>query len=238
MAERLLQLGDIRDIKSSDRIALLFKKIGYNANAKQLAIDDLELPPRSAEAIWNAYIIADHRKGSESLQVLLFQLYSDEWESPSVVSNRMRSLAQSLCKRPSNFLLLGTKDNKNQYNCVTSAANYAGHIWDVKDANGYIGATACVIVTSFIPYYERTKDWTALAWWIHDRIDAYANMTFFPKYAAFNISWHENPEYSKFIYSYVKNPYTDRSGYLTNKGMSNFTLLHEEFYKEFIQELK
>ncbi|MBD2771405.1 Eco57I restriction-modification methylase domain-containing protein [Iningainema tapete] len=110
MAERLLQLGDIRDIKSSERIALLFKKIGYNANAKQLAIDDLELPARSAEAIWNAYIIADHQKGSESLQVLLFQLHSHEWESPSVVSNRMRSLAQSLCKRPSNFLLLGTKD--------------------------------------------------------------------------------------------------------------------------------
>lgn len=129
-------------------------------------------------------------------------------------------------------------DNKNQYNCASNEANYAGHIWDDKDADGYIGATACVIVTSFIPYYERTKDWTALAWWIHDRIDAYANMTFFPKYAAFNISWHENPEYSKFIYSYVKNPHTDKSGYLTLKGMSNFTLSHEEFYKEFIQELK
>lgn len=128
--------------------------------------------------------------------------------------------------------------NQNQYNCASNEANYAGHIWDVKDADGYMGATACVIVTSFLPYYERTKDWTPLAWWIHDHIDAYAEMTFFPKYAAFNISWHENPVHPKSIYSYVKNPYTDKSGYLTREGMSNFALSHEEFYKEFIQELK
>jgi adenine-specific DNA-methyltransferase len=39
---------------------------------------------------------------------LLFQLAASEWETPSVASNRMRSIAQSLCRRPSNFLLLGT----------------------------------------------------------------------------------------------------------------------------------
>lgn len=56
-------------------------------------------------------------------------------------------------------------------------------IWD-----GYMGATACIIVTSFFPYYARTQDWTALASWIHDHIDAYTEMIFFSKYAAFNIS--------------------------------------------------
>ncbi|MHC5746946.1 MAG: Eco57I restriction-modification methylase domain-containing protein [Nostoc sp.] len=108
MAERLLQLDDVRQIDSPQKVASLFQKIGYNASAQQLAIDDLELPVRSAEAIWNAYMIADYQRGSESLQVLLFQLQENEWLSPSIASNRMRSLAQSLCRRPSNFLLLGT----------------------------------------------------------------------------------------------------------------------------------
>lgn len=129
-------------------------------------------------------------------------------------------------------------ENNNQYNCASNESNYGGHIWDVKDADGYIGATACIVVTSFVPYYERTQDWTALAWWIHDHIDAYAEMTFFQKYAAFNISWHENPKHSKKIYSYVKNPHTGKtSGYLTKEGMDNFAGSHEEFYQEFIKQL-
>ncbi len=110
MAERLLQLDDVRQIDSPQKVASLFQKIGYNASAQELDIDDLELPVRSAEAIWNAYLIADYQRGSESLQVLLFQLQENEWYSNSVASNRMRSLAQSLCRRPSKFLLLGTKN--------------------------------------------------------------------------------------------------------------------------------
>ncbi len=128
-------------------------------------------------------------------------------------------------------------ENKNQYSCASNEYNYAGHIWDVKDKDGYMGATACFIVTSFIPYYEQTQDWTALAWWIHDRIDAYSAMTFFPKYAAFNITWSENPECKKVIYSYVTNPHTGKSGYLTKTGMENFSGSHEQFYKEFIRQL-
>jgi len=129
-------------------------------------------------------------------------------------------------------------ENHNQYNCARNESNYAGHIWDVRDKDGCMGATACIIVTSFIPYYEQTQDWTALAWWIHDHVDAYAEMTFFPKYAAFNITWHENPERPKFIYSYVKNPHTEKSsGYLTKTGMENFLGSHEESYQEFIQQL-
>lgn len=108
MASRLLQLDDVRQIETPDKIAYLFKKLGYNASAQQLDKDDLELPSRSAEAIWNAYLIADQGKGA--LQVLLFQLQAEEFSSPSIASSRMRAIAQSLCKRPSNFLLLGTKD--------------------------------------------------------------------------------------------------------------------------------
>ncbi|MDQ2099549.1 MAG: peptidase M15 [Tychonema bourrellyi B0820] len=129
-------------------------------------------------------------------------------------------------------------ENQNQYSCASNEANYAGHIWDVRDQDGYMGATACIVVTSFIPYYEQTGDWTALAWWIHDHIDAYSEMTFFPKYAAFNITWHENPECKKVIYSYVKNPHTQKnSGYLTKTGMENFSGSHEQFYQEFMRQL-
>jgi hypothetical protein len=136
-------------------------------------------------------------------------------------------------------------ENNNQYNCSKNESNYAGHIWDVRDKDGYMGATVCIIVTSFLPYYERTGDWTALAWWIHDHVNAYADMTFFPKYAAFNLSWHENgglirdgkADRPKFIFSYVKNPHTDKSGYLTKRGMENFTGSHAEFYGEYIHSL-
>jgi hypothetical protein len=128
-------------------------------------------------------------------------------------------------------------ENENQYNCASNEANYAGHIWDKRDGD-YMGATACIIVTSFIPYYQSTKDWTALAWWIHDHIDTYANIAFYPKYAAFNITWHENPNYAKYIYSYVEDPHTHkRSGYLTKEGMSNFSGSHELLYRDWIQQL-
>jgi hypothetical protein len=131
------------------------------------------------------------------------------------------------------------KGNQEKYNCASNESNFAGHIWDVRDKDGFMGATACVIVTSFIPYYEQTRDWTALAWWIHDHIGAYADITFFPKYAAFNITWHENPTRSKMINSYVQNPHTEKSsGYLTKTGMENFSGSHESSYQEFVHRLR
>ncbi|MDZ8056148.1 MAG: peptidase M15 [Aulosira sp. ZfuVER01] len=129
-------------------------------------------------------------------------------------------------------------ENKNQYNCAKNESNYAGHIWDVRNADGYMGATACIIVNSFIDYYQRTEDWTALAWWIHDRIDAYSSMTFFPRYAAFNISWSENPASRKVsIDSYVPNPHTGKKGYLTWIGADNYEGSHHHFYQSFIKEM-
>ncbi len=128
-------------------------------------------------------------------------------------------------------------ENNNQYKCAKNESNYARHIWDVKDKDGYMGATACVIVTSFIPYYERTHDWTALAWWIHDHISAYTEITFYPTYAAFNINWSENPNRSRVINSYVVNPHTGRSGCLTKEEMDNFLGSHEQFYQQFVEQL-
>ncbi len=122
-------------------------------------------------------------------------------------------------------------ENKNQYNCASNESNYAGHIWDYKDGDGCLGATACIVVNQFIPYYERTGHWQALAWWIHDNVPEYSSMYFFPKLAAFNISWHEKPE--KVIKSYIKNA----KGILTKPGMDNFAGNHEDEYTQMLSEM-
>ena len=56
-------------------------------------------------------------------------------------------------------------------------------------------------------------------------------MQFFPKFAAFNISWHEQPK--KQIYSFV-----EPKGYLTRPEMSNFEGNHAKEYQQFLYELK
>ncbi|RYE60955.1 MAG: hypothetical protein EOP20_01090, partial [Hyphomicrobiales bacterium] len=69
--------------------------------------------------------------------------------------------------------------NISKLNCGSNDSNFAGHIWDRRDAKGRMGATACVIVNRFIPYYERTGDWEAMAWWVHDHLP-YSDLEFFP----------------------------------------------------------
>lgn len=120
-------------------------------------------------------------------------------------------------------------ENKNQYRCAKD--NSAAHTWDKRDKNGFMGATACIVVPRFLPYYEKTKHWQALAWWIHDNIPAYSSMEFFPKLAAFNISWHELPE--KYIYSRIP----PNTGLLTRKDMDNFEGSHESEYSDFLSSL-
>jgi hypothetical protein len=122
-------------------------------------------------------------------------------------------------------------ENKNQYNCASNESNYSRHIWDVPDKNGHIGAMACIVLNAFLPYYERTKHWQALAWWIHDNISCYSSMFFFPKLAAFNIGWHQKQE--KRIDSWIQ-----PKGCLTKLGMLNNQGSHESEYSAFLQELK
>ena len=113
--------------------------------------------------------------------------------------------------------------NAHQLNCASNEANYTGHIWDRRDAAGRMGATACIVVNAFIPYYERTGDWEAMAWWIHDHLP-YADMEFFPRLAAFNLQWREDPE--RRISSYIP----PRRGLLTAPGMDNWAGRHDAAY--------
>ncbi|ODT66942.1 MAG: hypothetical protein ABS75_25520 [Pelagibacterium sp. SCN 63-23] len=120
--------------------------------------------------------------------------------------------------------------NARNLNCASNPSNYADHIWDRRDAGGHMGATACIVVNSFISYYQRTGDWEAMAWWVHDHLP-YSNLEFFPRYAAFNLQWREAPERS--IYSYVP----PRRGWLTKPGMDNWTGRHEDAYAPLLTEL-
>ena len=76
-----------------------------------------------------------------------------------------------------------------------------------------MGATACIVIPWFVLRYEAGTPWQALAWWVHDHLP-YSDMMFFPKYAAFNLRWHEKPV--RRIDSYVP-----PKGCLTKPGMAN-----------------
>ena len=122
-------------------------------------------------------------------------------------------------------------ENGNQYNCSSNEKNYGQHIWDYRDQNGFLGASACIVVNAFIPYYEETGHWQALAWWVHDNIPEYSEMYFFPKFSAFNLTWSEKPK--KTIKSYIAGSRV----ILTKPGMGNFSGTHEGEYKEMIESL-
>ena len=120
--------------------------------------------------------------------------------------------------------------NEHGLNCGRNEANFAGHIWDRRDAEGAMGATACVVVHAFIPYYEATGRWEALAWWIHDHLP-YHDLEFFPRFAAVNINWREDRRGR--IYSFIP----PRRGLLTRKGMDNFEGSHAPEYAGWLDEL-
>lgn len=82
---------------------------------------------------------------------------------------------------------------KPGYNCASNAANAAGHIWDMLDANGHKGATACIVIPSYADAHPEEGGWQELAGWIDDNLP-YASLFFFPKLWAVNVSWHEKPE--------------------------------------------
>ena len=93
------------------------------------------------------------------------------------------------------------KGNEKGQNCASNEKNYAGHIWDRRDADGLSGATACVVIPWFADRYAAGADWRAMAYWIDDHLP-YSELQFFPKLAAFNISWHERPK--RRIFSYIE----------------------------------
>lgn len=122
------------------------------------------------------------------------------------------------------------KAGKAGYSCASNEANHAGHIWDRRDADGCMGATTCIVIPSFADRYEAGADWREMAWWIHDHLP-YSAMYFFPKRAAFNLTWHEQPK--RVISSYIA-----PKGYLTKPGMANHSGSHAEWYAGLVASLR
>lgn len=119
--------------------------------------------------------------------------------------------------------------NTHKLNCASNEKNFGHHIWDRLDADGHMGATACIVLPWFAQRYENGANWQELAWWIHDHLP-YSEMMFFPKRAAFNIQWHERP--SRTIYSHV----TPR-GHLTKPGKANHEGDHRAAYVGMLRDL-
>jgi adenine-specific DNA-methyltransferase len=106
MPERLITVDDTRNLNNADNIASLFQQLAYKAELSLIDIEDLQLTPQSTAAIYDVHLIADQGEGG--LQVLLFQLQPDEWDSPSRASSRMKAISSQIGRRSSEFLLLAT----------------------------------------------------------------------------------------------------------------------------------
>jgi hypothetical protein len=123
--------------------------------------------------------------------------------------------------------------NAHKLNCASNEANYAGHIWDRRDANGHMGATACIVIPRFADAFTEEGDWQKLAWWIHDHLP-YSDMEFFPHLWAFNLTWHEVPR--RRISSYVA-----PRGVLTKPGLDSHGGSHAELWagieRAFVQDI-
>ena len=120
--------------------------------------------------------------------------------------------------------------NQHKLGCAGNVSNFHRHIWDRERAGdgphgGCVGATASVVVPWFVSRYESGTSWQAMAWWIHDHLP-YCEMVFYPKNAAFNLHWCENPV--RKIKAFV-NP----KGILVKPGMENHLADHSAEYPGF-----
>ena len=119
----------------------------------------------------------------------------------------------------------GHERQSKGYRCGETTWNHARHVWDRRDADGFMGATACIVIPWFVPRYEAGTPWQALAWWVHDHLP-YSDMAFYPKYAAFNLRWREKPV--RRIVSFAP-----PEGCLTEPGMANHDGDHSSDYPGF-----
>lgn len=88
--------------------------------------------------------------------------------------------------------------NQHGLKCAKNEKNYAYHIWDHRDENGYCGAAACIVIPTFNAGETKLKARQDLSQWIDDNLP-YHRLTFFKNDNAFNIGWHEIPKHE--IYS-------------------------------------
>jgi hypothetical protein len=120
------------------------------------------------------------------------------------------------------------REGERAYFCGDNEYSRARHIWDRRDAEGFMGATASVVIPWYLPRFEETGDPKPLAWWIKDHVPGYAEMGFYPWLCAFNIRWYEGPASKEVTLSDGW-----KSTRLTNREMANFDEDHSELYAGF-----
>ena len=121
-------------------------------------------------------------------------------------------------------------EGDNAYYCADNVYSAARHIWDLRDADGHMGATASVIVPWYLERYAATDDFRPLAWWIVDNVEHYAEAMFFPWLCAFNIRWYEGPSDRAVKYD---SPELREDIVLTRRGMDGFDDDHSGQYPGF-----
>ena len=82
--------------------------------------------------------------------------------------------------------------NENRLNCARNDNPLECHIWDRAEGPEAIAGTS-LAVPWFTDRYDKGRDWRDLAWWIHDHLEHYSEVWFFPKLCAFNLVWRATP---------------------------------------------
>lgn len=117
-------------------------------------------------------------------------------------------------------------------NCASNEKNFADHIWDVRDRNGCMGATACIVLPEAADFLKVAGEWTQLAWWIHDNLP-YASLFFFKPMLAFNIQSHDAPirQIDSYLGWFDGQGNWRNKGTMTKPGMENHYIGHGESYQ-------
>lgn len=116
------------------------------------------------------------------------------------------------------------------YYCFSNEHNRAHHIWDLRDAAGYMGATVTLVVPRFLDEWEKTRDYKPLAWWLVDHVPDFDFVMFFPWQCSFNIRWYEGPRKRQVIEDLVSTPDNIQEVLLTAPGMPNHDGDHSHLY--------
>lgn len=119
---------------------------------------------------------------------------------------------------------------RRRLKCAPNPRNFAYHIWDHTDADGYMGAAACIVIPWVLDWVRGPEDWKQVAWFIHDHLP-YHRLTFFTNQTAFNIGWHERP--LREVYSYIR-----PRRWLTRPDMLNSYGDHSDLYADLLRALK
>ena len=87
--------------------------------------------------------------------------------------------------------------NENRLNCARITYPLECHIWDLPDVEV---AGASIVLPWFSQQYDEGREWRDLAYWLYDHLP-FAEVWFFPKLCAFNLSWR--PSTPRRIDSYI-----------------------------------